>query len=206
MSPHDLQADAIRTYRDLRRSINILRITSCLNKSFIPEDDFNRIFTRAELEKCAHYLLDHVGPDDLDELYARYRKTIAILVLMDYESSFVRFWENEGYDDDSLPLDAAGLGAVDAELLRWNLPGQFMEKQFLFLAPKFSSDDVDTGRRIEWTEDYVLPLLEKTYRSRGNFSTVYKIKIHPSYDLLGHDFDDGQEVKKTRRARAPCPS
>ena len=38
-------------------------------------------------------------------------------------------------------------------------------------------------------------MIEKAYRSRGNFSTVYKIKIHPSYDQLNYDYGDENKVR-----------
>ena len=70
MSSQDSQ-EAIVVYRKLRRSINALKTTNYFGKSFIPDSDFDAVFTFEVLEECAHHLLKQVEPDDLDFLYCR---------------------------------------------------------------------------------------------------------------------------------------
>lgn len=196
MSPQDEPI----VYRDLRRSINALRTKNYADKSFIPNDDFDAAFTKPVLEHYAGHLLGDVGAgrSHLAELYQNYRKTIAILVLMDYENSFVNFWALKDYSDESLPIGQERLAEIDPDLSPCPLWVQFNELQHLFLAPPFRLEP----EPMDWSEQFVLPFLEKKYKGRGNFSTVYRIKIHPAYDQLGYDYCGEQEVPH----RAPFQS
>jgi hypothetical protein len=180
--------EATEAYRiTLIRACQRLESKSCDGKTFIPEDAFDEAFTLELLESCAYDLLGRIAyrPGTIERLYADYRKTITILVLMTYESSFINFW-NADISDKNLPLDEETLKTLD-EGLWWPA---FNKYQYEFLARPFR-DELEPQN---WSEDYVLPIMEMEYKNRGAFSEVYKIKIHPRYDQLNYQYEGGQEV------------
>lgn len=184
MSAPDAQYETYQV--TLIRACQRLESKSCDGKTFIPDDAFDATFTRDLLKACAHDLLGEIAdhPETLQKLYAEYRKTITILVLMTYERSFVRFWTNE-IGDQCLPIEEETLKALDGNLW-WPT---FNKLQYKFLARPFR-DELEPQ---QWSEEFPLPILEMEYRNRGAFSEVYKIKIHPQYDQLNYQYEGGQE-------------
>jgi hypothetical protein len=180
--------DAKEAYRVLIRACQRLESKCCDGKTFIPDDAFDETFTPELLQACARDLLGDIAdiPDTLDRLYRLYRKTITILVLMTYESSFINFWK-AGITDENLPLDEATLKSLD-ENLWWPT---WDKHQYCFLALMFRNEEESQ----KWPDDFVLPIVEREEKGHGNFSVVYKIKIHPRYDQLNYQYEGGgQEV------------
>jgi len=173
-------------YDDLARKLDRLEIVNCDKKPFIPDDRFDGALTYEFLSTCVSDLLpseDAGAHRHIPTLYKSYRKVIAILVMMRYEKHFVNFWEKNTNDRD-LPLDQERLRSIDEELW-WP---KFNTLQYKFLARVYCEETESQ----QWTDDYVLPILDKVYRNRGAFSEVYKIRIHPYYDRL--NFRGDQEV------------
>jgi len=178
-------------YDDLARTLDRLEIVNCDKKPFIPDDQFDQALDYNFLSVCVSDLLPLADADGdggalrhVQTLYQSFRKIIAILVMMRYERSFIRFWETNTSDCE-LPLGETQLRDIDADLW-WP---KFNGLQYRFLARMYCEETESQ----QWTDDYVLPILDKVYRSRGAFSEVYKIRIHPHYDRL--NFRGHHEVR-----------
>jgi hypothetical protein len=179
-------SDASAAYRALIRALDQAETESLLGKKFIPDDKFDEVFTFELLESIAKDLLGEDDRNNIQVLYHGYRKTIAILVWMTWESCFVKFW-NDRKSDQHLPLDKETLNRLDSNLW-WP---KFDELQYKFLARWFSEETESQ----QWSEDFVLPIIAKEWRNKGGFSTVFRIKIHPRYDFLNYHYEEGdQEV------------
>ena len=184
---------ARETYQELIWALDQIETASALGKKFVPEDRFNSVFTIELLHQIVGDLLGEVqaGGDvrqHVPQLYRRHRKTIAILVWMARESYFVRFWQM-GLTDLHLPLTQQKLQELHTQVW-WP---RFNELQYKFLARGFGADDDDGGggrAAPQWSDDYVLPIVAKKWRSNGGFSTVFRIKIHPCYDFLNYSYED----------------
>lgn len=88
-------------------------------------------------------------------------------------------FRNYGLYDQSLPVSQHDLTPY-AQRLRWNGPDMhnFLQHQWKFVAPKFSMDRCLMPRLPEGT---ILPFVQLSTGAKGNFGTVYKVRVHSSH-------------------------
>jgi hypothetical protein len=133
------------------------------------------------------------------EAYGSYKRVMTILFLMKRPSK-IRLFVKSGLRDDHLPFKKTQLPGVanrSVALTSRNVPrapsmefakpedaDEFLDRQWLVLAPMFSQSD-GIIRHYDFEQETILPFLpETTIAKKGGSSKVIKAKIHPDHHNL----------------------
>lgn len=171
------------------------------NREFFPDGSIEPLITKESVMKeliiTEETLQENPTAELLDFILTRGKRLFAILInigltgekLVDAIRQFLEI----SFGDESLPITNANVHTVpffDGQVsfvgkkrghpLRWGerLKRQFRFTQFEYLAPVFSSDNLD----MELDAQYILPFIARHGdRKTGGFGEVYQVDVHPSH-------------------------
>jgi len=147
---------------------------------FIPIDAYNAWLNDSIAYSSILWMLNRNLKPALNSIPDNCRILLATLVLIDRLDIASRLISSQ-YTDNVLPLSQDNISSIDGTLSGTD----FLSQQYQFLVPKLGPEIIAS----QWTTDYILPIVERSklkQRAEG-FGTVYKIKIHPSYDGFGSE-------------------
>lgn len=163
---------------------------------FSPDGSLDSIITATRLEE----ILTGIGHDSalqnktlIDYVLRKATKLFAIVIWIDFRgerlmTTMTSFYRNETCDQD-LPVDLEVLEtSLKFSVCRSWKPSyktNFLTSQWIFLAPRFAAEDA--VERVQFHSKTILPfemVRVDQPQSEGAFSTVWRVKIHPSH--FGH--------------------
>ena len=162
----------------LREQLLGLRVENNASRYFVPNGELEKITTkdmvRTIIRSCNLDECDR--PEILDVIFTGAQKILGILILIDKPHLITKFIEKDNYRasqlDSWLPLSKSTLEPIIHKSTQ-----DFWEKQWEFLAPTFSNQQVH--RSLD--KEIILPFISKEYIDEGGFGDVYKIEVHPSH-------------------------
>ncbi|EXJ69219.1 CAMK/PKD protein kinase [Cladophialophora psammophila CBS 110553] len=154
------------------REIDIL-ITKEVVSELLRED--------VSLRETMPYLSDNMRGTLIKHIKTFTPRLLCLCIYVDLPLACLCELLDYGVDDSNLPLSIEQCPAV-----RWRTQWDLMiQAQGIFLALEFPSDLL--FQDCEVSENIVLPFLSETPKKligEGSFGRVYKVKIHPDYDVF----------------------
>ncbi|PVH79109.1 HET-domain-containing protein, partial [Cadophora sp. DSE1049] len=164
------------------------------NREFFPDGSIESLITREsvmeELVMTKETLRDGPTAELLDFILTRGKRLFAILINIGLTNEklvgAIRQFLEISFGDASLPITNDNVHAIPFfgkkidRQLRWDsrLKREFRFKQFEYLAPVFSSDNLD----MELDAQYIFPFIARHGdRKTGGFGEVYQVDVHPSH-------------------------
>lgn len=166
---------------------------------FWPEGSLRKIIMENDISTELYPRATERGPPFVDNELIQFvqkngKKLLAICLMCrirrsDLELAMYEF-RKCGLNDQSLPVSQEVLLPY-AERLQWYEPDvhNFLQHQWKFVVPKFSMSRCLMPGLADGT---ILPFVELLTVAKGNFGTVYKVRVHPSH------FDPNDPIHQVR--------